>query len=265
MMLALTLHGADTGARGPERVDLQENALAAEPMGNAPQSGKSPSPAARTPVMDLHRTTITSPKGTIVVCPGGGYHGLAMKHEGVFVADFLNAQGYDVAILEYTVGQGSEVRTKALEDALAAVSLLRKGGDKLGMHTATLGMMGFSAGGHLTARTVHELGAGAPFAKVILIYPAYLDGPAGINDAVLPPKGAKAQLFVLIGDKDKPEWVSSSKAYAEAAKANGQDAEFHLLPAAGHGFGIRPENQGSTADWPGLLAAFLAKKRGAGE
>jgi len=205
-----------------------------------------------------------SPKGTFLVCPGGAYHFLALGGEGLYVADFLNAQGYDAAVLEYTHGGGNavpenEVRAKALQDAVAAVSLLKQSAEKLNLHTAKLGMAGFSAGGHLTARTVHELGAASAFSKVILIYPAYLNGPRGLNDDVLPPAGIKTQLFVSIGDKDGPAWITSSKAYADAAKANGQDAEYHLLPGIKHGFGVKPGDPATTAAFQQILAAFLAK------
>jgi acetyl esterase/lipase len=248
---------ADPGADKPVRVvDLQGNPVKDELAPPTPQPGAAP--ALKAPRLDLFPTTVAAPKGTFIVCPGGAYHFLATKGEGTIPGDFLNSQGYDVVILEYTVGPG-DVAAKALQDALATVNLLKQSGDKLGLHTATLGMMGFSAGGHLTARTVHELGQAGPFAKVVMIYPAYLDAPGGINDAVKPPPGAKTQFFVAIGDKDAPGWVSSSQVYVEAAKANGQEAEFHLLPGIPHAFGVTPGDAPTTADFKQKLAAFLAR------
>ena len=199
-----------------------------------------------------------------MVCPGGAYHFLALGGEGLSVADFLNAQGWDAVVLEYTHGGGngvpeSEVRAKAVQDALAAFSLLRQSAEKLDLHTEKLGMMGFSAGGHLTARTVHELGAASPISKEILIYPAYLDAPGGINNDVRPPAGIKTQLFVSIGGKDAPPWIASSKVYADAAKANGQDAEYHFLPGIPHAFDMKPGDPATTAAFLQNLAAFLAK------
>ena len=152
-----------------ERVDLQGNPLTvASPP--APEPGLITGTTAAKPALILRRTSMPSPKGTFLVCPGGAYHFLALGGEGLYVADFLNAQGYDAAVLEYTHGGGNavpenEVRAKALQDAVAAVSRLKQSAEKLNLHTAKLGMAGFSAGGHLTARTVHELGAASAFSK----------------------------------------------------------------------------------------------------
>jgi acetyl esterase/lipase len=261
----LALRADDPGDPKPARiVDLQGNPFVEPPTPPAPAPGAAPtSPATPAPLkaprLELFPTTLPSPKGTFIVCPGGAYHFLATRGEGTIPGAFLNRQGYDVVLLEYTVGPG-DVMARALQDALATVKLLQQNGDKLGLHTATLGMMGFSAGGHLTARTEHELGVPGAFTKVVMIYPAYLDdGPGGFNPAVAPPKGAKTQFFVAIGDKDAPGWVASSKVYVDTAQANGQQAEYHLLPGIPHAFGVTPGDAATTADFQKKLAAFLAK------
>ena len=251
-----SLKAADLGDQKPVRVvDLQGNPVVDASTAATTKPGTAPLKAPR---LDLYPTTLPLRKGTFIVCPGGAYHFLATKGEGTIPADFLNSQGYDVVLLEYTVGPG-DVAARALQDALATVKLLQQNGNKLGLDTTTLGMMGFSAGGHLTARTVHELGAACPFTKVVMIYPAYLDAPNGINDAVKPPPGAKTQFFVAIGDKDAPGWVASSKVYVETAQANGQLAEYHLLPGIPHAFGVTPGDPSTTADFKQKLAAFLAR------
>ena len=185
---------------------------------------------------------------------------LAIEHEGLAIAALLNAEGYDVAILEYSIGK-EDTRAQALADATKALALIQKKGNVLGLNTDSLGVMGFSAGGHLACRLVHELGAASPFSTVILIYPAYLEGegesPEGIKAEVAPPRGVKSRVFVLIGEKDKPEWVSSAAAYAEACKEIGYPSEYHLLPGTGHGFGIQSGQLPPVSDWPKLLGAFL--------
>lgn len=261
LVITPTLLAAD--APPLERVDLQGNPLTVVSP-PAPEPGLLNATTDAKAALILRPTSLPSPKGTFVVCPGGAYHFLALGGEGLIVADFLNAQGWDAVVLEYTHGgdksvSGDQVRTRALRDALAAFSLLRQSAEKLHLHTAKLGMMGFSAGGHLTAHTVHELGAANQLSKEILIYPAYLDAPGGINADVQPPAGIKTQLFVAIGGKDAPAWIASSKVYADAAKANGQDAEYHFLPGIPHAFDMKPGDPATTGAFLQNLAAFLAK------
>ena len=94
-----------------------------------------------------------------MVCPGGGYGILAINHEGYFVAKKLNEFGYDVAILLYHVSAGKETRELAIADAKAALALLQKRGGEFGLSTRKIGVMGFSAGGHLAARLTHATAA----------------------------------------------------------------------------------------------------------
>jgi len=79
----------------------------------------------KAPVLHLIRTKADFAKGTILLCPGGGYGFLAIGHEGTSTAEFLNAQGFDVAILEYAVSAGEKTRDLALADALAAWRLVK--------------------------------------------------------------------------------------------------------------------------------------------
>jgi acetyl esterase/lipase len=217
------------------------------------------------PVLELHRTSAAFSKGTILLFPGGGYQGLAVEHEGRNVADFLNRLGYDVAILEYSVAD-PDARSKALAEAVEAADLLRKQGALLGLNTTSQGIMGFSAGGHLAARLVHEEGALHPFSEIILIYPAYLEASEGdsggkqLKQEVVLPKGITSRVFVLIGDQDQPEWKASAKAYADTSRENGQKADFHLLPGVGHGFGIQGGAGNSSGGWTDLLVNFLEKE-----
>jgi len=250
-------------------VDLKGNSVAA--VGSHPEPGNVTGGAA--PMVCLVRTKASTPRGTFLVFPGGAYHGLAVMTEGLNAAELLNNQGYDVAIVAYSHGRISNdadselhVRAKALQDALAAVNLIQENNEKLGLHTRTLGIMGFSAGGHLTARTFHELGTASPFAKIILIYPAYLEikpysvAPLGINDPVQPPNGAKAKIFVAIGDKDQPSWVSSSQAYVDAAKIHSHEAEYLLLPGLKHAFNLlQPGDASITAAFQKAIVDFLTK------
>ncbi len=129
----------------------------------------------KAPVLRLMRTRAKAPRGTVLVFPGGGYGILAVEKEGVQTGAFLNAQGFDAAILEYPVAAGgpAAVRLRALADARAAWELLRRDAGNLGLHGGRLGVMGFSAGGHLAARLAQSLPAAAQPDDLVLIYPAY--------------------------------------------------------------------------------------------
>ena len=127
------------------------------------------------PVLHLLPTAEPSPKGTVLLFPGGGYSILAVGHEGTATASLLNAQGFDVAILEYTIAAGPATRDRALDNALTAWRLIKAKAATLGLHGGRFGVMGYSAGGHLAARLTSYLAASEQPDDVMLIYPAYLE------------------------------------------------------------------------------------------
>jgi acetyl esterase/lipase len=246
-------------------IDLSGKKLPGSPNPIVPRWGLIPGiTLVDRPVLLLRKTTRTHPKGTILVFPGGGYSALAIMHEGELVADFLNRQGFDAAILEYSIGRTPSIRGKALRDARKAWNLLTTRGGEWGLNTKTVGIMGFSAGGHLAARLTHVLGRNHGPDFLVMVYPAYLEeraGPEGLDPAVAPPKDSKARLFVVIGDKDKPNWIRGASVYAQAWRHEAQIVDFHLLAGAGHGFGMKPDRTGSASRWERLLEEFLAKTK----
>ena len=212
-----------------------------------------------TPVLHLFRTTAATPKGTVLLLPGGGYGILSAIKEGANTAKLLNAQGYDTALLEYPVSAGPTTRDLALAAALKAYRLIRAKTAELGLHGGRLGIMGYSAGGHLAARTAQNLTAAEQPTDLILIYPAYLDEakPGAANPLVVPPAAKLGRLFVLIAANDRVAWVKSSRAFADAWQAAEGKAEYHLLADGGHGFGLAGEGPDAAKDWPQLLGKFL--------
>ena len=215
----------------------------------------------RAPALHILRTKAAAPVGTMLVFPGGGYGILAIDHEGDRVAEFLNAQGYDVAILEYHIAPGGRTtRDAALADARAAWKLLRTDADALGLRKGRLALMGFSAGGHLAARLTASLPREEQPDALALVYPAYLDetAPGATTPAVLPP-AAPRRLFLEIPKNDNAKWVKSAEAYAKVWVSNGGEADFRILSDGGHGYGMKPERlKGAVKDWPDRLAVFLA-------
>lgn len=232
---------------------------AARPAGNPPaEDGRIKRVEA--PALHLLRTQAAEPRGTVLVFPGGGYQILAVDHEGARTAAFLNQQGFDAAVLEYHIGPGA--RGPALADALAAWRLLRARAGEWGLHDRRLGVIGYSAGGHLAARLAAALPAAEQPDDLMLIYPAYLDERAqdAKDPALVPPPQTKARLFTLIAANDRAPWVEGAKAYADAWRGAHGRMDWQLLPDGGHGFGMKAELPGSAKEWPGKLAAFLAAK-----
>jgi acetyl esterase/lipase len=257
--LATSLPGLASGldAPGAEFISLDGKPMAA---GNPIED----SPGARlvlrfkAPVLWLLRTKAAKPSGTVLLCPGGAYICLEMQREGENTARALNEMGFDVVILEYHIGSGAPERDLALADALEAFRLVKAKGVALGLHPARMELMGYSAGGHLAARTAAALGPREQPDGVILVYPAYLDErAAGTNKPRVAPPAKPGRLFGAIAANDHPEWVKGCEEYVEAWKSAGGCADFHLLPEGGHGFGMAANLADSNQHWPDLLRTFL--------
>jgi lysophospholipase L1-like esterase/dienelactone hydrolase len=216
-----------------------------------------------TPVLHLMPTRSKSPKGTILLFPGGGYAILAVGHEGTATAAFLNKQGFDVAILEYSIASGPGTRDRALTDALNAWRLLKTKAAAFGLHGGRFGVMGYSAGGHLAARLTSFLAEKEQPDEVILIYPAYLDEtpPNSRVTLVPPPVPPTGRLFVLIASNDNANWVSSCREYSAVWRETGGQARLEILKDGGHGFGMRTKLPGDANRWPQLLADSLRAAR----
>ncbi len=193
--------------------------------------------------------------GTVMVCPGGGYSILAISHEGRDIARLLNGFGYDVAVLLYRVSEGEKTRELALADAVNGLSLLQKRGAEFGLCTKRIGVMGFSAGGHLSARLAHETRNGAVPDFIVLVYPAYLEKDGRLLEEVVPPD---VPMFVYVAKND--QWYPSSLAYAEYCREHGMGCSFHQAGSGGHGFGVKTPLPEGVGDWTEKLECFLKNK-----
>jgi len=204
------------------------------------------------PGLELFPASAKPTRGTVLICPGGGYAGLAVGHEGREVAKMLNEAGWDASVLLYHVSAGERTRELALGDAKAALALIQTRGADFGLASHRIGVMGFSAGGHLSARLVHETAKDKLPAFVALIYPAYLEAEGKCLDEVAP-ANVPAFLYVAQDDKHAP----GSFAYAAACKDRGTRSEFFHPDEGGHGFGLKPTRPASVQDWPDKLLGFL--------
>lgn len=198
----------------------------------------------------------------MVVCPGGGYNILAYNLEGTEICDWLNNLGITAVLLKYRVPrrEGLEKHVAPLQDVQRAISYVRAHADQLEIDPERIGVMGFSAGGHLSAmasnsfqtRTYPKVDA-ADTASCrpdfcLLVYPAYLDSQ---NFQLSPEVKVTAQTppTMLIQAEDDKSYINSSLFYYYALKAAGVPAWMHLYSKGGHGYGMR-DTGAAVNEWP---------------
>ena len=217
------------------------------------------------PVMTVFRPKKAKANGkAVLVCPGGGYKILAIDLEGYEIAHWLNGLGITAFVLQYRVPDKQE---GALQDAQRAIRLIRKNASRWRIDPDSIGIMGFSAGGSLSARLscnfnkatyapiddADQLSARPAF--TLLIYPAYLDkGP----DQSLTPEltlSADTPPMFLFQTADDP-YGHSSLVMAAALQENKTPVEQHLYPEGRHGYGLREDNPAGKI-WPVLAARWL--------
>lgn len=189
----------------------------------------------------------------VLVCPGGAYHILALDLEGTEVCEWLNSIGVTAALLKYRVPRrtGVEKHAPALQDAQRAMSLLRTRAKEWSVDPDRIGVMGFSAGGHLSAalstaaqRTYDRVDASddASFRPTFagLIYPGYLTVKEA-NDKVAPELTLSSNTpptFLLI-TQDDPVRMENALYYAAELQRHKVSLELHVYPKGGHGYGLR--------------------------
>ncbi len=200
----------------------------------------------------------------VVIFPGGGYHILAWDLEGTEVAEWLNKNGVTGIVLKYRVPrrEGREGHAAPLQDAQRAVGLARANAKEWGIDPSRIGILGFSAGGHLAAalaanneeRTYPKIDAADDVSCrpdfQALIYPGYL---------VLKEEGDKINPSVKVTEKlpptfivmteDDPVRVENPLLYYLELKRAKVPAEMHIYPTGGHGYGLRPTKEVVTT-WP---------------
>jgi acetyl esterase/lipase len=202
----------------------------------------------------------------VIVCPGGGYHILAYDLEGTEVAAWLNKNGYAAFVLQYRIPDKKE---GALQDVQRAIRIVRKNAASYGLDPDRIGVMGFSAGGSLTARASTQFNRQtySPVDKAdslscrpsfaMLIYPAYLDqGP----DLSLTPelRLSKDVPPVFIFQTADDQYANSAIVMAQAMRYEKLSVELHLLPEGGHGYGLRP-GKIAAETWPRLAEKWMKR------
>jgi acetyl esterase/lipase len=190
---------------------------------------------------------------TVIVFPGGGYRILALDLEGSEICQWLNSIGVNAALVKYRVpaAPGVPRHEAPLVDARHAIETVRSHAADWHIDPHRVGVMGFSAGGHLAALVSPH----ADFA--ILIYPAYLTPDKDLT--VLAPEFTitpQTPPTFIVQTEDDPIHVENSLVYYGALAKYKVPAEMHLFSKGGHGYGLRRTAEPVT-EWPKLAEAWL--------
>lgn len=241
------------------------------------------------PTLTLYAPPAEKSTGTaVVICPGGGYGGLAIAHEGAAVARWLNSLGVTAFVLAYRLPNDAIMTQKSigpLQDAQQAIRMVRHHAKEWNILPDKIGIMGFSAGGHLASTLsthfnervydpAESMSARPDFA--LLIYPV-ISMEVGIthmgsrenllgrnpsadrvihfsNELQVNEQTPPAFLVHSIDDEAVP--VQNSIAYAQALQKNHVPCELHVYQSGGHGYGLgRSVNTEST--WPDACRKWL--------
>lgn len=241
------------------------------------------------PTLTVFKPAAGTASGTaVIVCPGGGYVHLAMTHEGTDVCKWLNNLGITAFLLKYRLPSDETMVDKTigpLQDAQRAIQLVREHAQEWGVNGGAVGIMGFSAGGHLasTAGTHFDRPLIANASDVslrpdfmVLLYPviSFADsiGHRGSRDALLGKQPSPGQIryysnelqvtdrtppcFLVQAEDDRTVKVVNSLYFYEALLKHHVSAEMHIYPKGGHGFGMHNTTSGGD-QWPDRLAEWL--------
>lgn len=226
----------------------------------------------------------------VVVCPGGGYGGLAIGHEGKEIAEWLNKRGICAFVVKYRLGPRYR-HPAPLQDAQRAIRIVRSRAKDYGLDAKKIGIWGFSAGGHLASTAATKFDAGKkddddPIQKVscrpdfaILAYPVIrMDKPhthMGSRNNLLGPKPDEKLVKSLCNDtqvtkdtppvflfhtkEDRAVVVANSELFAAACKKAGVPYELIIRDKGPHGVGLA-QKYPDLKDWPEKLEAWMKKQ-----
>ncbi|WP_199186868.1 alpha/beta hydrolase [Blastopirellula marina] len=224
----------------------------------------------------------------IVVCPGGGYGHLAIGHEGVEIAEFWNKLGVAAFILEYRHSGRGYKHPAPLQDAQRALRTVRARAEEYNLDPSHIGVMGFSAGGHLASSLGTHFDKGNPDANdpiekvscrpdfMILCYPVIAfdkpythkgsqhkllgkDAPAELVESMSSERQVTSDTpptFLFHTTEDTGVPPQNSAVMYLALKEKGVPAEMHIFQKGRHGIGLGRDVPGSSA-WPRLCHAWL--------
>jgi acetyl esterase/lipase len=222
----------------------------------------------------------------VIICPGGGYIGLSMDNEGWSIAKAFNKIGVTAFVLKYRLPSDSIMFDKTigpLQDAQRAIQMVRKQAEELGINPNRIGIIGFSAGGHLASTALTH------FDKVviankdnisvrpdfgILLYPVITFGPfahVGSRENLIGKNPTQAQIdfysnekqvtpntpptFLVQAEDDDTVPVQNSLMFYDAMVQNKVKGEIHIYQAGGHGYGL--DNKTTKDEWFDRLTNWM--------
>ena len=292
VFVGLLLVGPVNGAEEPLVLPLWPGAVPADYGTIGPERVRAPSEASTKNAKWI--TNVTKPTVTIfrpardkntgaamVICPGGGYWNLAWDLEGEEVAAWLNTVGVTGIVLKYRVPRRLDQPEQLpapgpLLDAQRTISLVRNRAAEWGIDPNRIGIVGFSAGGHLALATathfdqrgyepideIDKISCRPDFA--VAVYPGYLiaQHPAGVetNKNILAPyiriPNSTPPIFLVHATDDPVAGAENSVVMYLALKQANVSAELHVFAAGGHGFGVRQSSL-PCSTWTDRCVAWL--------
>jgi len=283
LLASIALGAAASAQRGPLMQEPQTVRL-----WDGPAPGALGDTDVDTPTLTVYMpTNTTGPMTAVIVAPGGAYQGLAMNHEGRQPANFFNGLGVAAFVLKYRLGPKYHHPTE-LGDAQRAIRLVRSRATEWHLAPDRIGIMGFSAGGHLASSASTHFDAGKPDAPdaidragsrpdfAILAYPVIslvepwthqgsknnLLGP-NADPALARELSSETQVtaqtpptFIFQTNADKTVPAENSLYYFLALRKAGVPAELHVFKDGAHGLGLALQDP-ALAEWPKALANWM--------
>ena len=242
------------------------------------------------PGYQFFSATGNDPKPCVIICPGGGYRILAASHEGTDLAKYFNSIGVHALVLKYRIPSDENQPDKKyapLQDAQRAIQLVRENAKQWHVNAEKVGIMGFSAGGHLASslavhygdakiKQINKISLRPDFQ--ILGYPVISFGKfshLGSRKSLLGKDSSESMMnyfssemhvnanspiaFLVHAKDDKVVPIENSLMYVDALKSNGVEAELFIYETGGHGFGM--VNKTSTENWMAALKSWMQKNK----
>jgi acetyl esterase/lipase len=278
-IIALFVLWLPSHAAEPQRIPLWENGAPGTPA-TKPENE---------PVLFAYRAeSQNAARSAVVVCPGGGYVHLAMDHEGKQIAEWFNQFGVTAFVLQYRNYSSGHQHPVPMMDGQRAIRTVRARAAKWNLDPAKIGVMGFSAGGHLASTLATHFDNGQSDAVdaidrassrpdfLILCYPvismteSYMHRGSrenllgkGADEALAANLSNEKQVtaqtpptFIFQTDADKPVPAENCVAFYLALRRSGVPAELHIYQDGTHGVGLAREVP-ATSTWPDRLRDWL--------